>query len=128
MLHNPQIDRPDCHNQHGHHEHPSGKDMAQGTLAETNSRGSGKEPQSTTANVDNEHGRIDHMDFFPEVYVYRHSSVSSGQDGVELAEHVQIVPLGLSARVLAKTSRSIGDAATGSLRYERCDGCASILA
>jgi len=39
--------------------------MAQGTFAETNSRGSGKEPQSTTANVDNEHGRIDHMGFFP---------------------------------------------------------------
>ena len=68
--------------------------MAQGTFAETNSRGSGKEPQSTTANVDNERGRIDHMDFFPEVYVYRHSRVSNGQDGVELAEHVQVVPLG----------------------------------
>src|SRR5215471_6631618 len=80
MLHNPQIDRPDCHDQHGSHEHLSREDMARGTFSKTNSGGPRKEAQNTTANVNNEHGEIDHKDFFSEVYVYRRSRVSTGQD------------------------------------------------
>src|SRR5215475_2166628 len=86
MLHYPQIDRPECHDQHGGHEHLSRKDMARGTFSKTNSGGPRKEAQNTTANVNSEHGEIDHKGFFSEVYVYRRSRVSTGQDVAELAD------------------------------------------